>query len=83
MGKHEGIITSQDHHLPSGYCKTLNEQQEIELNKLADKVKDVSYVMNHPSGEAFLLRFLRATMDKKVSYFALYLPSSDSSIEDG
>lgn len=51
----------------SGFLQTLNAQQEAELEKLAEKVKDVPFLKDHPDGDAYLLRFLRATMEKKNS----------------
>ena len=56
--------------MESGFLKTLNEQQEAALTELGEKTKDIAFVKNHPDGDAYLLRFLRATMEDKVCFMA-------------
>ena len=52
----------------SGFLATLNPQQEAALQELATKTKDIPYVRDHPDGDAYLLRFLRATMASKARF---------------
>ena len=51
----------------SGYLGSLNDQQGAALINMREKTKHLDYVRNHPEGDAYLLRFLRATMESKVT----------------
>lgn len=52
----------------SGYLHNLNDQQAQALEEMKVKTKHVEYIREHPEGDAYLLRFLRATMSSKVKH---------------
>lgn len=62
------MAAEQNIGLGSGFLGSLNEQQETALIELKERIKDVESLVNHPDGDVYLLRFLRATM-KKVTCF--------------
>lgn len=50
----------------SGYPDTLTPQQKEALDELKAEVGDRKDVLEHPEGESYLLRMLRATMKDKT-----------------
>uniref|UniRef100_A0A7S3PJY2 CRAL-TRIO domain-containing protein n=1 Tax=Aplanochytrium stocchinoi TaxID=215587 RepID=A0A7S3PJY2_9STRA len=54
----------------SGFLGSLNEQQSEALDELKERMKESKFaetIKNHPQGDCYLLRFLRATMKNKTS----------------